>query len=253
MGERLNYDEHFDWESDSAFKKPWKRKFLNQDFLKNERKRIEKAQDWRKKFRNTSEKDPLPDVELFTHDVREFYDGWSKPVYKEVGEYVLKVLSPLRNDNQIPIPALFPRDKVPEDFALLKIEESYKRILFNEKAERHANFLVVEDFSVLDPDERYLLADVDYEKQMVGDMLKDKMGYDDTSAQSLEAPLASSPATGKIGGVGMTSLDDNLGKVKDLFQTIERAAPFEYRTVDPPKGAEREVNGSNIRVCGANQ
>lgn len=249
MSRRLNYDEHFEWSKDSTFRKPWQRKFLNQDFLKNEKARIEKAREWRKNFVKAKNGADLDSVSLFVHPVRNMYEGWSKAVHEGVGNYVLKVLSPLRNDNQVPVLGLFPVDEEPEDFSFIKIDQAEKKILFNDKIDRHENFAVVEDYSYLEPDERYLIVDVNYEQGLLGDILKENLGYDESSANALESPTVGSPhGSGGLGGIGMTSFDQNMKDVNQLFEHLEMAVPFEYRSnVKPPKSA---VNGKYVNYNG---
>lgn len=243
MPRRLDFDEHFEWSKDSTFRRPWNRKFLNQDFLKNEKARIEKATKWRSGFIKANEGDNLDSISLFVHPVKNMYEGWSKPVYEEVGNYILKVLSPLKNDNQMPVMALFAIDEEPEDFSFIKMDKAEKKILFNEKVGefgKHGNFAVVEDYSYIEPDERFLVVDVDYEEGLLGDILKKNMGYDDASAKALESPTLGSPtSSGGMGGIGMTSFDQNMQDVNKLFEGLERAVPFEYSpNIKPPKSAE---------------
>lgn len=251
MGRRLNYNEHFDWSENSSSKKPWNRQYWNQDFLDNEIERIKKAKNWKNNLRKIEDGEEVGSIELFSHPVENTYNGWKKPIVEEVGEYVLKVLSPLRNDNQMPVCALFPADNVPEDFSYIKLEKGHKKILFNEKISRPHYFVVVEDYSYLSPDERFLVVDVDHEEGLLKDILERNMGYNSTTAMSMEAPTIGSPQSSSLGGIGMTSFDENSEAINDLFEAIQNSVPFEQRKgIKPPKSA---IKGKKVNAIGSNE
>lgn len=244
--ERLNFDEHFAWKEDSPFKKPWNRYNLNTDFLKNEQARIEAASEWFRDLVKSNNSENVPEVVLYVQRTRAPPQGWAKPI-SEQGNYEFRILSVLRNANQVTIPALFPSSDVPEDYRLIRLEKATKTFISNKKSDKSAYFVEVEEYSRLRPDERYLIVDVDHEKRHMSKILKRKLGYGDKTAASIETPLVSSPNGFGAGGVGLTSLDKDTESMNVMFRHLETAIPPEYRTRKPPKSVE---NGKLISYRG---
>ncbi len=250
----LTKKEYYPWWSRDGPDAPWEREYTDQDFLKTERTRIEEAEEWRKQFRKADNGDELGEVTYYAVPT-DLGPAWLDAI-RQHGDFIVKGLSAVRNDLQLPLVALFPHDSAPPNYSLVRITEARKRTILSDSPNQESGLYTVEveDFHVQPVDHVY--KDVPFEKQLVQDIFYRNLGYNETRAKSLQSPLLSSPFTaGKFGGVGLTSLMDSgtttQGQrrkfVGELENQLQRMLPPEYRAVNPPT---RMQKGEWMRVQG---
>jgi hypothetical protein len=245
--DRLSGKELYPWFGDSGKRRPWNRKYTNQEFLKFEIKNIENASEWYNRFTKDVDvgEEPEP-VKLYVAETNDLPNGWKSAILNNE-DYTVKVLTALRNSNQVEVPALFPKENVPKDYSYIKVEKGVKKAYTNSRSQQTYYFLKVKDYQELNPDQAYLFQDLPFEQEYFSKLLKNEMGYNSHTAKSLESPMMSSPTSQGMGGIGMTSLEEELGFTRKLYRQMERAAPPEYRSIPPKpayeKGAWKKLKG----------
>ena len=118
----LKSEEWYLWRRHSDKIYPWER-YLNTDFLKSERKRINEVAAWTKKFQRGLHNAPLEDVCYYVVPIK-IKPSWLTPL--EEGHTQCKGLSALRNCSIGPLVAFFPSGRTPMDYTLIRINSSKK-------------------------------------------------------------------------------------------------------------------------------
>ncbi|MFC3959242.1 hypothetical protein [Halovivax cerinus] len=236
----LRRSEYYPWFADSSANLP-KDRFLNKDFLKSERERIEHARQWDTKYREADRGDKLDEYITYVIPV-----DMSKILKKEVNERGFKILgtSALRNSAQLEKLALFPEDmQLPDDYSLIRIFEPEKEIVLFKGDVYGTDAIIVEDFESLSID--YLYQNVNSSDIDMFDLLGEWLGGDDLMTHSIHAPMISSPQniTG-TGGIGSCSLSPTTRFAKTLNKQVARILPPEYTEYNPPS---RDTSGFSER------
>ncbi len=235
----LTSKEWYLWRKSSDRRYPWDR-YLNKDFLKSERKRINETLDWKNNFLHTPYGDILKEVCYYVVPIK-IRAGWLK--YREHGDYLCKGLSALRNCPVNPIVAFFPPKKVPNDYSLIRIISPKKTVILDGyiKSTIGEYAIEIEDWEKLDSDSIYV--DVPFESKILSKIIEENINAETFLAESLQAPLASSPfVLGGIGGISLASILDKSDFAKELCKTMQLMLPPEYRSALPPKSGIRGTN-----------
>ena len=154
----LNLNRVYFWKKDSVYTYPWQRQFLNIDFLKYERKRIQDVGRWYDAFQKAKLGNNLEEVCYYVIPL-ELDSEWkaaiaSKEKYNYVG------LSALKNCLQVQLLMLVPKDKIiPKNYSLIRILKSKKDYIHNEKNNEAKYVIVSEDFH--EEDSALVYVDVD--------------------------------------------------------------------------------------------
>src|SRR3989344_9265300 len=107
---------------------PWKRAHLNIDFLKHEKKRIEKLKEWRSSFLKKQIGEKLEEVSFYTVPL-ELDSSWKGSIANQ-GSYNYVGMSGLYNCPQIVLVAIFPSElKQPSEYSLINITKATKIII----------------------------------------------------------------------------------------------------------------------------
>lgn len=226
--------EYYLWWKKTMTSVPWKRQYLNQEFLKYEQKRINDLILWRNHFYKAKENELLKEVSFYAVPV-ELYPSW-KGVIAEKGGYDYVGLSALQNSPQILTLALIPQGvKKPSDYKLIRITKSRKSYLINEKIGIQ-NIVIIENWDPLKSDQIYV--DVPHEDNHIQKLIKENFVADENISLSFQSPLLSSPhVKGSIGGISLSSLSAQGFFSQELIKTILRMTPPEYRGLYPPEKA----------------
>ena len=242
-----NIDDYPTWKNEITHTLSHQRTSIN-EYSKIERKRIENTKKWFFNFISTKTKcgKTLAPVEYFAmpisfkdmpikmNTIIESLEGNPYPMY----------LSSIQGTNQCPILALFDREKrVPQDNYLIRIEESRKVYIKDEKLGLRPA-LIIEKFEELDYDKMYLdIPDNDsmIEKKYVSKILKESFP---TMNIALQAPVLSAP--GEIfheGGISLTY--ENKSPIsQSILDMVQEMSPPQYRTKPMPP---RDFNGKILK------
>jgi len=238
----LKSEEWYLWRRHSNKKYPWER-YLNTDFLKSERKRINDVDGWMKNFQRVPYRASLKEVCYYVVPIK-IKPSWL--TYLEAGDYLCKGLSALRNCPTYPLTAFFPSGKIPTDYSLIRINSSKKIALLNAytKSTTGEYAIIIEDYEELESD--YIYVDVPFECRIISKIIEENINAEKTLAESLQSPLVSSPFVfGDIGGISLASILDDSDFAHELCKTMELILPPEYRSFSPPKSGLR---GRNVDI-----
>ncbi|MHA1268131.1 MAG: hypothetical protein ACTSRS_23150, partial [Candidatus Helarchaeota archaeon] len=273
----LSLKEYYPWGENSGVKYPWER-YLNQQFLNYEVKRLKTLSDWYKKIFIKSEiGSKVGGVSFYAVPV-ELNSSWKLAVseFEEVAEtdgvkymglsalynspqvLIFAIfpydvdgvkymgLSALYNSPQVLIFAIFPYD-VPTPYSLIYIEEAKKVVVYNKQLNQPEYCILVEKWSSLSSDSIYL--DVPYERGVISKVISEIVGGEDSLALSFQSPIMGAPyLAGSIGGVSLSSSSIESSFARELIKIIMLLAPPEYRNTRLPK---RLVRGYNfVKVNG---
>jgi len=228
------------WRKYAAAIYPWNRRYLNTDFLRVEKKQIEKMREWQAEFKNTSYGDRLNELVCYVLP-SEIKPYWLN--FQGGNDYVCKVLSALRNTPMFQMVAFFPKNKIPQDYALIRITSSRKHAIFNTytKSTRGLPSVIVESWELLP--NNYLYLDIQPIPKLITEIFEKGLGAEKTLAEALQTPLVSAPYVFKdIGGISLSTLLDPTQHAKSAFEyakelckTMQLMLPPEYRGLLPPK------------------
>lgn len=165
--QHLTSKEWYLWKKHSNKSYPWDR-YINTDFLKSERKRINDVAGWMQIFKRVPYRASLDEVRYYVVPIK-IKASWL--TYFTEGEYICKGLSALRNCPIHPVIAFFPSSKKPTDYSLVRINSSKKSILLSShtKSTTGEYAIIVEDWDELDGSEIYV--DVPFERWIISKML----------------------------------------------------------------------------------
>ncbi len=233
--------EYYLWGSRTETPLPWKRQYLNVEFLNYEQKRIKDLVKWRNNFLKASEGQNLDEVSFYTIPI-ELSIFW-KGAIGEKGNYNYIGLSGLQNSPAVLAIALISYDiKQPLDYKLIRITKSKKSYIINKRFNLVQEIIVIEEWEYLDSDKIYI--DVPYEKNNIQKLIKENLTSDENISISFQSPLMSSPyISGGIGGISLSSISGNGLFSQKLIKTIFRMIPPEYRGMRPP---EKAYLGGNV-------
>ncbi|MFW5976933.1 MAG: hypothetical protein ACOCQQ_00250 [Candidatus Nanoarchaeia archaeon] len=217
------------------------RQFLNLEFLKVEDTNIKRIRKWYNQYLKAKEGDSLEEVNYYCLPARA--SGLWKENEELKSQYQYKGLSALRNNPQIPIIGLFPKEKRIPDYSFIRIIQSKKKILFNKNLPQGKNCefaIIIEEFEELPIEKIY--EDLPFEKRRISSLFLDNLGGDKFLSQSLAIPLLSAPASLNVpGGISYASLAQQTHFLKELFKSVELATPPELRLLSlPPKSYQKE-------------
>ncbi len=228
----ISLDEYYLWRKKTETNYPWKRQYLNCEFLNYEQKRIEKTSQWYKDFKKVCINEKMDSVSFYVVPLK-LYATWKTAIANH-GNYEYIGLSALFNSPQILLIGLIPYSvEKPKDYRLIEITESKKIHLVNERMEKIESALVIKEWESLQSDRIYV--DVDYEKRIISKIFKEILGADAPISLSLQSPIVSAPYDGSIGGISLSSLAENSSFAKELLKITQIMVPPEYRELSPPK------------------
>jgi len=240
--EHLKSEEWYLWRRHSNKKYPWER-YLNTDFLKSERKRINDVNGWMKNFQRVPYRASLEEVCYYVVPIK-IKPSWL--TYLGAGNYLCKGLSALRNCPIYPLIAFFPSGKIPTDYSLIRINSSKKIALLDSytKSTIGEYAIIVEDWEKRESD--YIYPDVPVESGIIRKIIEENINAEKPMAESLQSPLISSPfVLGDVGGISLASILDGSDFAHELCKTMELMLPPEYRSFSPPKSG---VRGRNMDI-----
>ncbi len=246
--EHLKSEEWYLWRRHSDKKYPWER-YLNAEFLKSERKRINDIDGWMKNFQRVPYHASLEDVCYYTVPIK-IRSTWL--TYLGEGDYLCKGLSALRNCSIYPLIAFFPSGKIPTDYSLIRIKSSKKIALLNSytKSTTGEYAIIIEDWEELESD--YIYVDMPFESRIISKIIEENTNAEKLLTESLQSPIVSSPfVLGDVGGISLASILDDSDYAHELCKTMELMLPPEYRSFSPPKSGLRGRNvdiGSGIGI-----
>jgi len=225
-------EEYYLWRNLTDTKVPWKRQYLNQEFLNYEKRRINEVFKWRAEFLKKSINQNLGESSFYVIPL-ELPSFWKASV-DEKGDFWVVGLSALQNSPIALTIALIPKDnKKPEDYNLIQLIKSKKSEIHNKRENLIEFVAVIEKWDYLKPDKIYL--DLPTEKNYIKKILRETLAIDDNLAISMQSPFLSSPSIlGIGGGIAFSSLANNYAFSHELIKTIMRMIPPEYREIDPP-------------------
>ena len=234
----FNMKEYYSsWRKNSSFSSPWDREYLNLDFLKHEKKQIEKITEWYyKKFQKADENDVLPEISLYLIPV-ELSLQW-KATINSLGNYNFRGLSALQNSPSIIMIGLFPHniEKQPNEYSLINILKSKKVSLNNTHNGISVYALIIEEWEDLPSDSLYL--DVPHEKDVLQKLFKKHISIGKSYTSSFQSPLIGAPYTpGSVGGISLASSTNNSRFAQDFAKLLQQIMPPEYRSIPPPQKA----------------
>jgi hypothetical protein len=230
MVNQITLDEYYLWRRDDINKYPWNRQYLNWEFLKYEKKRIQTLQNWYKIFQKNKQ---LDNVELYVIPL-EINSYW-KSAFANSGFTKYVGLAAFYNSSQILMVALLPElTSRPKDYSLIEIQNPSKYFIYNKYYNVTIPVIILEDWVSLKSDSIYI--DIPYEKGIIDKVLNETFILDEKIALSLQSPIMSAPyKSGSIGGVSLSSLAGNTSFSKELIKTLQLFVPPEYRNFNPPK------------------
>jgi hypothetical protein len=234
--QHLTSKEWYLWKKHSNKSYPWDR-YINTDFLKSERKRINDVAGWMQIFKRVPYRASLDEVRYYVVPIK-IKASWL--TYFTEGEYICKGLSALRNCPIHHVIAFFPSSKKPTDYSLVRINSSKKIILLSShtKSTTGEYAIIVEDWDELDGSEIYV--DVPFERGIISKMLMETTSVEKSLAESIGAPLISSPfVLGSVGGISLASILDDPDSSQGLNIALQIMLPPEYRSFSPPKSGTR--------------
>ncbi len=238
MSSQLNITlkEYYLWRRKTETSLPWKRQYLNQEFLNYEQKRINDLVKWRVHFSKSENNQKLDEVSFYTIPI-ELSSSWKAAIIEE-GNYNYMGLSGLQNSPAVLAVALIPRDlkKQPSDYKLIQITKSKKSYLMNKRNGLIQPVIIIEDWDPLESDKIYV--DVPHEKNHIQNIIKENLVAENNLSLSFQSPLMSSPyVPGSIGGISLSSFSTNGPFTQELIKTILQMIPPEYRGLKPPEKA----------------
>jgi hypothetical protein len=252
----------YPWKRHSSATQPWSR-WLNQEFLKYEQKRIGDVSKWFDKFRKASLGQYLEEVSYYVTPC-ELSSGFKADMALK-GRYNFVGLSALKNCLQMHLLMLIPQDKpIPRDYALIRIVKPRKDFIHDIKTNTADYCIVAEEFEELDPGQVYL--DVPYEKRAISKFIKENLVNDELLANSFQPTISGAPYV--VNGKGGVSLSMFLGTSsfsEELIKTLKLMQPPEFsdlgsalpttlvegKKISPIEGfkfhvAERNLAGNNF-------
>lgn len=250
------------WKKNSVFTYPWQRQFLNIDFLKYEQKRIKDASKWYYDFQKSKVGASLAEVYYYVTPL-DLNSEWKAAIASK-GDYNYVGLSALKNCLQVQLIMLIPKDKpIPRDYSFIRILQSKKDFIHNEKKNEAKYIITSDNFQEEDPALVYI--DVPFEKRVISKFLKENLVNDDLIADSFQPTISGSPyVVNKKGGISFSAFLKNSPFSDELIDTLKMMQPIEFSDLQfqlspklmqgenilPSTGfkfcvAERSVLGSN--------
>ena len=236
--------DYYLWSQKSSYHEPWKRQYLNTDFLDYENKRIKLARNWYNTFEKTEIGSKLDLVELhcLQADYNRIYP-YRKALLSEYKDYEFICLSALSNSVQYPILALIEKRKLPEYHSLIRIDVAQKKRLMGKSLDPLDVVLILE-YQTLHSDK--ILVDVPVENNFVSKIISENLVDDKTLSIALQSPLLSSPPNiGELGGISLTSFSDRSGFNKKVIKNLMHALPPFYSNIRPTK---KTVSGYSMKL-----
>jgi hypothetical protein len=232
--------EYYLWRRTAEAVYPWKRQFLNYDFLKYEKERIIKLSEWRNKFLNAEENTILEEASFYVIPI-ELSSTW-KGAIASYGDFKYVGLSALYNSPQTLLIALLPGTiKQPQDYRLIEVKRSKRINIFNKRLNTVEPMIIIEektDWEYLRSDSIYKYVDIPYERNVIQKIIEENLIHDEHISLSFQAPILSAPPVhGSVGGISLASMAWNSSFANELSKTIQRMVPPEYRESKPPKTA----------------
>jgi hypothetical protein len=239
----LESKEWYLWKKRSDKKNPWDRNpFIDTDFLKTEQKRITDVDRWMKVFLKSTHGASLPDVYYYVVPIH-ISPSW----LANFGEsnYICKGLSELRNSSFNPLIAFFHPDSVPTDYSLIRINSPKKIALLNSHTSHFLGVfaILIEDWEKQDSEHIYV--DVPFERKNVSRLIEESTNSEKPIADSLGAPLISSPYVLGMRGISLVSLLEDDDSSHGLNIALQMMLPPEFRSFSPPPSG---IKGKDVKL-----
>ena len=235
--------EYYLWRKTTETVYPWKRQYLNHQFLEYEKERILKLSEWRNKFKTAEQNTILEEASLYAIPI-ELSSTW-KGAIASYGDFKYVGLSALYNSPQMLLIALLPITiKQPQDYRLIEVKRSKRINIVNERLNTVEPMIIIEektDWEDLRSDSIYKMdkyEDIPYERNVIQKIIEENLIHDEHISVSFQAPILSAPPVrGSVGGISLASMTGDSSFAHELSKTIQRMVPPEYRESKPPKTA----------------
>ncbi|MFH0808208.1 MAG: hypothetical protein V1888_01160 [archaeon] len=234
---RLNAKEYYLWKSKEGNllrnNSPWKRKFLNIEFLNFEKKIINSLHSWRSLFIK-AEKDKVINRECKGYSLPIEPDASWKVSIQEVGNFHVRAISALPNDLQAICILLFPKD-VPLNYQPIRILSGKKILIYNSKRFLAEPVLIVYDWEPMPFDEPYL--DIPNPEKNIVSKIFGEFGSDKTVVDSIQSTVVGAPKSSQdgVGGISLQSKSQDSKLSEEVIKTLMMMVPPELRDCLPPK------------------
>jgi len=224
-----NLNQVYFWKRDSIYTYPWQRQFLNIDFLKYEKKRIEDVGKWYYDFQKSKVGDSLNEVYYYV--IPSELDSEWKVAIASKGNYNYVGLSALKNCLQLQLIMLIPKDKaIPRDYSLIRISNSKKEFIHNEK-KNEAEYVIISD-NFQEEDSALIYVDIPFEKRIISKFIKENLVNDDLIADSLQPTISGSPyVVNKKGGISFSAFLKKSPFSDELMNTLKMMQPTEFSDI----------------------
>lgn len=239
----LNLSQVYFWKKNSAHTYPWQRQCLNIDFLKYEKKRIQDVGKWYNAFQKARVGQNLGEVYYYVTPL-ELDSEWKAAIATK-GEYNYVGLSALKNCLQVQLLMLISKSKqIPKDYSLIRILNSKKDYIHNEKNNK-AEYVITSD-NFQDEDPALVYVDVPYEKRIISKFIKENLVNDDLIADSFQPTISGSPyVVNKKGGVSFSAFLKNSTFSDELMNTLKMMQPIEFSDIQFQL-SPKLIEGKNI-------
>lgn len=231
------------WGKDSIYTYPWQRQFLNRDFLKYEKKRIQDVTKWYSKFQKAKLGESLCEVYYYVVPL-ELDSEWKAAIALK-GSYNYVGVSALKNCLQVQLLMLIPKDKIiPKNYSLIRIINAKKDYLHNKKRNECQYILFTEEFK--EQDSSLVYVDIPYEKRSISKFIKENLVNDDLIADSLQPTISGSPyVVNKKGGISFSAFMKKSPFSEELLNTLKLMQPPEFSNIQLQL-SPRLLDGKNV-------
>ena len=235
--EILNPDNSIGFElRSSPFSQPrgWRDRFLiGTEFSRVENKRISDVFEWHKVYSTARNQKKMEEVTVYTVEAK--FAPSEQNQFKRWGYFPIG-LSAVKLSAHCFVNALVPRGiPVPSYSRLIRIHTSQKthRIL-DPKTGIVIPFLIIEAWENVP--ETSIYRDFPYEKGLMKKLLN--FYAESQIIDGIVAPIVSSPQTGGIGGISLSSFAGQRAFTKELLKMVQQLTPPPYRLYRPPAQIE---------------
>ncbi len=202
------------WKKNSIYTYPWQRQFLNIDFLKYEKKRIQDGGEWYDTFLKAIVGQNLGEIYYYVIPL-ELDSEWKVAIATK-GDYSYVGLSALKNCLQIQL------------------------LMFNA-----AKYVIISD-DFQEEDSALVYVDVPYEKRIISKFIKENLVNDDLIADSFQPTISGSPyVVNKKGGISFSAFLKNSPFSDELMNTLKMMMPIEFSDIQFQL-SPKLIEGNNI-------
>ncbi|MAG01943.1 hypothetical protein CMI42_01285 [Candidatus Pacearchaeota archaeon] len=212
---------------ESFFRNPWDRFLLDRDYGLVEKKRIEDVKSWFKEFYRSSVGSTLNDVTYYVIPAK----ASSQLKATIADRYNFAHLSALKNDSQLPILLLMPRDmNYPGDYNLIKVINPKKEFLHDLSTNEVIHCIYAEDYEILPQENIYL--DVPFEKRRVQSFFRECNIAEKSILKSFQAIVSGSPyVLNDKGGISSSMYSMKGTFSEEFLLTLKLMQPPEFTDI----------------------